>query len=131
VPDILVGNLISRGLISKIIFGANGVDIKSGTFGHTAGHLTIADLAYLYHTPVFVLVDSFKFGAMDHRADLEREINWITGDKKLLQKLEGIQLFNPRQDKVKADRLFALVTDYGIFPPNKIPDALRREAGVI
>lgn len=127
VPDILAGNLISRRLVSKIIFGANGVDIKSGTIGHTAGHLTIADLAHLYQIPVFVIVDSDKFGDMDHDEELEREINWVTGDKKALSKLEGIKLFNPREDIVDANKIFALVTDYGIFPADKIPDAIRRK----
>jgi translation initiation factor 2B subunit (eIF-2B alpha/beta/delta family) len=127
VPDILVGNLISRGLVPRVIFGANGVDIESGTFGHTAGHLTIADLAYLYHIPVFVIVDSDKFGAMDHNEELKREINWVTGDKRALSKLEGINLFNPREDIVDADKIYALVTDYGIFPANKIPDTIRQK----
>lgn len=127
VPDILVGNLISRGLVSRIIFGANGVDIKTGTFGHTAGHLTIADLAYLYKIPIFVIVDSDKFGVMHHDEKLERENNWLTGDKKALSKLEGVKLFNPRQYLVDADKIYALVTDYGIFPASKIPSTLRRK----
>lgn len=129
VPDILVGNLISRGLVSKIIFGANGVDIESGTFGHTAGHLAIADLAHLYHIPVFVIVDSDKFGDMNHNEKLERKTNWVTGDKKALSKLEGITLFNPKEDLVDADKVYALVTDYGIFPADKIPDTIRRKVG--
>lgn len=127
IPDILVGNLISRDLVSKIIFGGNGVDIETGTFGHTAGHLTIAELAHRHGVPVFVIIDSDKFGDMSHDEELERKINWITGDKKVLPKLEGIKLFNPREDKVKRDIIYALVTDYGIFPPNKIPDAIRRK----
>lgn len=131
VPDILVGNLISRGLVSRVIFGANGVDIERGTFGHTAGHLTIADLADLYHIPVFVIVDSDKFGAMNHNEKLEREINWVTGDKRALSKLEGINLFNPREDVVDAKKIYALVTDYGIFPANKIPDTIRHKVGII
>lgn len=130
VPDILVGNLIARGLISKVIFGANGVDIKTGKFGHTAGHLTIADIAHLYKIPVYVILDSHKFGAMDHDPELEREINWVTGDKKALLKLEGIKLFNPREDTVDADKVYALVTDYGIFPPSRIPDVVRGGHGI-
>ncbi|GAH83283.1 unnamed protein product, partial [marine sediment metagenome] len=117
--------------------GANGVnikdkvDIKSGTFGHTAGHLTIAALANLYRIPVFVVVDSDKFGDMDHDEELERKINWITGDKRALAKLEGIEDFNPREDIVDADKVYALVTDYGIFPPHKIPDDIRRKVDII
>jgi hypothetical protein len=128
VPDILVGNLISRPLVSKVIFGANGVDVESGRFGHTAGHLTIADLAHLYRIPVYVIVDSYKFGVMDHKPELERDTPWITGDGKALSKLEGVKRFNPREDTVDGDRLYALVTDHGIFPPNKIPDKIRRHA---
>ena len=131
VPDILAGNLIARELVSRVILGANGVDIESGTSGHTAGHLAIADLAHLYQIPVFVIVDSDKFGVMDHNEKLEREINWVTGDKRALSKLEGIKLFNPREDIVGADKVFALVTDYGIFPANRIPDTIRHKVGII
>lgn len=130
VPDILVGNLISRDLVSKVIFGANGVDIESGRFGHTAGHLTIADLAHLYGVPVYVILDSYKFGKMVPNSELERDINWVTGDKKALSRMKGIKLFNPREDTIDASKLHALVTDYGMFPPNKIPDSIRHKVDI-
>jgi len=126
IPDILVANLISRSLISKVIFGANGVDSKEGNFGHTGGHLTIADVAYEHKVPVYVILDSYKFGKMEPNEKLERKIPWITGDNKALKRLKGIELFNPKEDIVPKNKLYALVTDYGIFPPSKIPEIISK-----
>lgn len=127
IPDILVGNLISRDIIKKVIFGANGVDINDGRIAHTAGHLSIAELAYSYNVPVYVIVDRYKFGTLGKYHDLQREKEWLTGDVQLLSRLrnEKIELYNPKEDIVEATRLHDFVTDLGTFPPHKIPKELR------
>jgi translation initiation factor 2B subunit (eIF-2B alpha/beta/delta family) len=135
VPDIAVASLMSRNLINKVIFGATGVDIEEGIFGHSVGHLAVADLAYLYGIPVYTILDSFKFGDVkkDYDPMLERKNNWLTSDKKILSKLGGVKLFNPREDliedklnNIKTNRLTALITDYGIISANTIPDGIRK-----
>ncbi len=131
VPDILVGNLLSRGLVQKVVFGANGVDLETGKFGHTAGHLTIADLAQVHGVPVYVVVDSAKFGKISERPGLQRDIPWVTGDPKALAQLEGVELLNPREDIVPAAKVFALVTDCGVFPPTEIPERVRERVDAL
>jgi translation initiation factor 2B subunit (eIF-2B alpha/beta/delta family) len=137
VPDILVASLMSRNLIDKVIFGANGMDISDGTFYHSAGHLAIADLAYLYDIPIYVILDSFKFGDLkDHfRKDLERyeerKHQWLSEEKRVLSKLSEVDFYNPRDDIIHGEingrrikRFTALITDYGIIQANRIPKEL-------
>lgn len=135
VPDITVASLMSRNLIDKVIFGANGVDTKDGTFGHSAGHLTIADLAYLYKIPVYVILDSFKFGDLKtcfnpdlERNEKERKSEWLSADKKVLSRLHGVDFYNPREDLIhgeqngkRLNRFTALITDHGIIQAHRIP----------
>lgn len=72
VPDICVGNLVARGLIDKVVFGANGIDMNGG-FGHTAGHLTIAVVAKHFGVPVYVISDLMKLGELEWEPELVRE----------------------------------------------------------
>jgi len=130
-PDILVGNLMSRKLVKKVIYGANGIDIRdnSRVFGHTAGHLAIADLAHNYDIPVYVLIDSYKFGEMEPNPNIDRERKWLSGENKIIRRIGSgngkIKTFNPREDVVPIDKIYALITDYGIFPPHQIPEELK------
>jgi translation initiation factor 2B subunit (eIF-2B alpha/beta/delta family) len=123
VPDVTVGSLMARALIKKVVFGANGID-REGRFGHTAGHLTIAALAGVYHVPVYVIADTDKFGKFEWYPDLERKVQWLARDRPSLAKLEryGIGTMNVREDRVEANMVTMLITDAGAFPPTRIPE---------
>jgi translation initiation factor 2B subunit (eIF-2B alpha/beta/delta family) len=127
IPDIIAGNLMARGLINKVVFGANGIDINCGSFGHSAGHLAIADLAHLYSVPVYVVADTSKFGVFEWQKELERDVHWLTRDSRSLQLLDkhGIATSNPREDMVDPSRVTMLITEVGAFPPNQIPAYIR------
>ena len=130
IPDILVGNLLARKKdgIQKIVFGANGIDIKDASFGHTAGHLTIATLAKIHDIPVYVLADSHKFGCLKYDDRVERCTQWLMGKgSQCYSKLAGIALFNPREDKVEAKYIYFLITEMGAFPPGRIPKIIRSQ----
>lgn len=126
VPDSIAGNLIANRRIQKIFFGANTVDIKEGNIGHTAGHLTVIHSAKQYDIPIYVFVDSYKFGDLKDNVIDERNTNWFTGEKKLQNKLisKGIKYYNPRSDVIPLKYVHMFITDVGIFPPTQIPDAL-------
>jgi translation initiation factor 2B subunit (eIF-2B alpha/beta/delta family) len=129
VPDITVGSLMERGLVKKVVFGANGID-REGRFGHTAGHLTIAALARFYNVPVYVLADSDKFGKFEWHPKLERKVQWLTRDQSSLEKLDhnNIGTMNLREDRVEAELITMLITDAGAFPPTRIPDYVWEKA---
>lgn len=127
VPDICVANLMLRGLIDKVVFGANGID-SDGRFGHTSGHLAIADSARLYKVPVYVIADTAKFGKLQWYGDLERDISWLTRDQKSLKLLDeyNIRTINPREDIVEPESIDLLITEVGAFPPTRIPASIKR-----
>ena len=130
IPDILVGNLLARkeNGIQKIVFGANGIDIEKASFGHTAGHLSIATLAKTHKIPVYVLADSFKFGNLNYNEKIERHTPWLMGEgSQCITKLRGINLFNPREDEVDAEYIYLLITEKGGFPPERIPEIIKSE----
>jgi translation initiation factor 2B subunit (eIF-2B alpha/beta/delta family) len=125
-PDISAANLMVRGCIEKVVFGANGID-EHGRFGHTAGHLALADLAHVYGVPVYVIADTAKFGDLEYSIDAERGIEWFTRDQRAMALIEQYEIAtpNPREDIVEADRVDMLVTEIGAFPPTRIPEAVR------
>lgn len=130
IPDNAISNLMSHGKIKKVLFGANGVDKLKGSFGHTSGHLTISDVAWVYKIPIYVIADSWKFGELKGNKELMRkDIHWLTKRKEEELNSKGIGLYNPREDIVSVDerfekevRIYLIVTDKGIFPVNQIPE---------
>jgi len=127
IPDISIGNLMARKLIKKVVFGANGIDLKTGQFGHTCGHLAIADLAHIYKVPVYVIADISKFGTLAWSDELEREIKWLSRDSKAMNELAEykIKTMNPREDVVDPEKVTMLITEEGAFPPHQIPEKIK------
>ncbi len=128
VPDILVGNLLVRtkDKVRKIVFGANGIDINEISFGHTAGHLAIAKLGKLLNVPIYVLADCFKFGELKFKEDIERKNAWLMGEGSInYSRIDGIKIFNPREDKVNNDDITYLITELGMFPPHQLPEIVK------
>ncbi len=121
VPDVAVANLMERKIVRKVVFGANGIDLRKRILLHTAGHRTIADLAKAYAIPLFVIADSDKFGPAEPDQQKERE-GWLKQDNRLLQRLpDSVSLFNPREDAVECAKVTMLISDEGAFRPDSPP----------
>ncbi len=125
VPDISVANLMARAIVKKVVFGANGID-ADGRFGHTCGHLGIAQLAQAYGIPVYVIAETDKFRKLEWHGDLERDVQWLSRDPRTVALLEihGIGTMNPREDVVDPRHATMLVTEVGTFPPTRIPESV-------
>jgi translation initiation factor 2B subunit (eIF-2B alpha/beta/delta family) len=119
IPDNSIANFMRRGLIKKILFGANGIDQESGNFGHTSGHLMIADLAIIYNIPLYVIADSSKIGKLEYRDYLNRDIRWLPKYKGLSDDKSGISFLNPREDTVEANKITMIITEKGIQFPKR------------
>jgi translation initiation factor 2B subunit (eIF-2B alpha/beta/delta family) len=98
---------------------------QTGSFGHTCGHLSIADLSKEYHVPVYVIADTDKFVQLKWEEDLNRDINWLTNDPKWLPAACEMAKENPREDQVEPDKIHTLITEIGAFPPARIPDRIK------
>jgi translation initiation factor 2B subunit (eIF-2B alpha/beta/delta family) len=119
IPDISIANLMKRGFIGKVLFGANGIDEKTNNFGHTCGHLMVADLSFIYNIPLYVISDSSKIGELGYDDETNRDINWLPKTKGYSKIYENIELLNPREDTVGPDRISLIITENGIMYPRK------------
>lgn len=121
VADVCASNLFSKGKISKVLFGANGIDCN-GYVHHTLGHLAIADMAHKYGIPVYVIADSLKIGPIDTDPEEQRGNQWLTTDidkEKYLDK-NNVCTYNPRGDCVPPELITAIITEKGIVRPEEI-----------
>lgn len=119
IPDISIANLMKRGFISKVLFGANGIDRETGNFGHTCGHLMVANLASIYDVQLYVISDSSKIGKLQYDAETNRKINWLPEIKGYSELYSKINLLNPREDTVSSDLISMIITEKGIKYPKK------------
>lgn len=140
VSEAVLGNLLARkGLISKVCFGANGIDLTSGDCAHTVGHLMISQLANINYIPVYVFADTAKFYYLkDWNLDGKRVNNWLAGksvvDKEFEKKVGSnivhreidVQRYNLREDRVPSKLITYYVTDEGFIPSKQINDFLER-----
>lgn len=117
IPDIAVANLMARGKISKVFFGANGVDVDGNVY-HGLGHRSIADIAGAYRVPVYVIAESAKIAKFNGDQVLERTEPWLTTDTSF--DLGGVELCNPREDRVPADKITSILTERGAFIPKNV-----------
>ena len=140
VSEAVLGNLLARnGLISKVCFGANGIDLQTGDCAHTVGHLMISQLANINDVPVYVFADTVKFyNLKDWNPDGQRANYWLSGKSfvdKELQKNVGskieyrninIQRYNLREDRVPSELITFYVTDEGFIPSRQLDHFLGR-----
>lgn len=126
ITDVCASNLFSKNKISKVLFGANGIDCE-GNVHHTLGHLAIADMASKYNINVYVLSDSLKIGNIrSNNVDLEaqRGNQWLTTDVEEEYKLnrDNIHYYNPRGDIVPSNLITSIITENGISKPDRVKE---------
>jgi len=128
IPDISIGNLMERKMVAKVFFGANCITSEC-KFLQSSGHLSIAIIANKYEIPVYVIVDTSKFGELIYDDKAERKVNWFSADYKTKTELNkyGIKTFNPRDDIVDQCDVSMIITEEGAFPPAQVPQIIRSE----
>ena len=140
VSEAVLGNLLDRkGLIGKVCYGANGIDLISGDCAHTVGHLMISQLANINNIPVYVFADTVKFYYLkDWNPDGKRVNYWLAGksivdkefEKKVGSNIErreiDIQRYNLREDRVPSKLITYYVTDEGFIPSRQLTGFLER-----
>jgi hypothetical protein len=111
--------------INRIIFGANGINLITSEFGHTAGHSVLADLSTIYNMPIYIVADTWKFGEFNEEKASIRKSKWLPPN--ILKQVDfDKELYNPREDKVELfvenrPGLRLLITDKGVFYTNDVP----------
>ncbi|CAD6492035.1 MAG: Putative methylthioribose-1-phosphate isomerase [Candidatus Argoarchaeum ethanivorans] len=118
VTDSCASNLFSKGKISKVLFGANGIG-ENGEISHGLGHLAMADMAKEYNIPVYVIAETTKIiKEIKKNPDLPRKVEWLTTD--LSVNFDDFKQYNPREDIVPPEKITMLITEKGAFQPRSV-----------
>ncbi len=103
--------------VTKVFFGANGIDKNTGKVAHGLGHLAIADMAEKYGVPVCVIAESMKIGDLEESPGNMRAEPWYPTDVQF-DDVDSGSSYNPREDVVPIEgRNVAIITEKGSSPP--------------
>jgi methylthioribose-1-phosphate isomerase len=133
IADTAVGYLMSKGMIKKVIVGADRITSDGYVF-NKIGTYQIAVLAAEHHIPFYVAAPSSTFDLKTAHNEVvieEREAKEIAivGRKRIVPK--GVRVFNPVFDETPPTFVEAIITEKGIILPpyfesirNTIPDRI-------
>lgn len=141
VPDICASNLFlpysedekeeiekskeKRKRVDLVIFGANGIDIKTGEIFHSLGHLAVADMAEKYNIPIYVIAEGLKFKEKIKKSpEKQREEAWYSKDISVQDILKDTVKYNPREDVIPLNKVTQLITEFGRFEKDKAKDSI-------
>jgi len=130
IVDLCASNLFSIGeptdagrkfkRITKVLFGANGIDKTTGEVAHGLGHLAIADMAASHHIPVFVITESKRIGDLVENPGHMREGPWYPTDI-WFDVIDESNSYNPREERVPCkDLITNIITEKGVYPDKSL-----------
>lgn len=121
IVDGAVGLVMSKGLVSKVITGADRIT-KDAVF-NKIGTYQVALLARQHGIPFYVAAprSTFDFTRLGDEVQIEerdaREITHV-GSKRLTPK--GIAVYNPAFDRTPIELVSGVITEYGLVSPDEI-----------
>jgi len=132
IVDLCASNLFSIGeptgagrkfkRITKVLFGANGIDESTEEVAHGLGHLAIADMAASHHIPVFVITESMRIGDLVESSGHMREGPWYPTDI-WFDVIDVSNSYNPREERVPCKELIRnIITEKGVYPDKSLEE---------
>ncbi len=126
--DDMAGAVMKKGLIDAVIVGCDRV-AANGDIANKIGTSMVAAAARRYKIPFYVCAPSstIDLNTLEGKdIPIEerdgKEITHLWYEKPMAP--EGIKTFNPAFDVTERDLITAIITEKGIFAPEKIKDAL-------
>ena len=119
IPDTAVGHMMSRGIIKRVIVGADRV-LRTGHVFNKIGTYQVALLANMHKIPFYVAapLSTFDFESNpDNVVIEERPVEEVIklGRKRIAPK--GIRIFNPAFDMTPPELIAGIITEKGILRP--------------
>ena len=119
VPDTAVGSLIARGMIKKVIVGADRV-LRTGHVFNKIGTYQVAVLANKHNIPFYAAapLSSFDLKSSPDQVTIEeRSFDEVTmmGGKRVVPK--GVRVFNPAFDVTPPELISGIITEKGVLTP--------------
>ncbi len=117
VPDTAVGSLMARGMINKVIVGADRV-LRTGHVFNKIGTYQIAVLADKHEIPFYVAAPLSSFDLMSNVNDViieERKYDEVINinNKRIAPKY--VRIFNPAFDITPPELISAIITEQGVL----------------
>ena len=129
IADTMVGSVMSRGFIDKVIVGADRIT-KTGHIFNKIGTYQIAVLAKRHNVPFYCAAPSSTFDLETDWTNViieERSVDEICkiGRKRIAPK--KIKIFNPAFDMTPPEIVTAIITEKGVLEPDfkkSIPESI-------
>ena len=120
IADTMVGSVMSRGFIDKVIVGADRIT-KTGHIFNKIGTYQIAVLAKKHNIPFYCAAPSSTFDLETDWTNViieERSVDEIykIGRKRIAPK--KIKIFNPAFDMTPPEIVTAIITEKGVLEPD-------------
>jgi len=119
IPDTAVGSLIARGMIKKVIVGADRV-LRTGHVFNKIGTYQVAVLANKHKIPFYAAapLSSFDLKSSPDQVTIEeRSFDEVVmmGSKRVVPK--GVRVFNPAFDITPPELISGIITEKGVLTP--------------
>ncbi len=119
IPDTAVGYTMAKGMVDKIVVGADRV-LRSGHVFNKIGTYQVALIAKQHGIPFYVAAPLSTFDLESNPEDViieQRNGNEVTGigDKKTAP--EGISVINPAFDMTPPELISGIITEKGVAKP--------------
>lgn len=123
IADSMVGYVMQNGLVNKVIVGADRVLARTGHVVNKIGTLTIAIVAKRFGIPFYVVAPMSSVDFESRPEDVviefrdEDEVHYI-GRCRITPK--GVKALNPAFDITPPDLVTAIITEKGIYAPQRL-----------
>ena len=125
IVDGAVGYVMKRGMVSKVVVGADRITTKF--VANKVGTYLIALAAQANHVPFYVAAPSSTFDLRTEQPEVkieERSSQEVThiGGKRIVPK--GVEVFNPAFDLTPLELVKGFITDKGVLQPKMLAGQL-------
>ncbi len=119
IPDTAVGYAMAKGLVNKVIVGADRI-LRTGHVFNKIGTYQVATLAKKHGIPYYVAAPLSSFDMKNNPDDVvieQRKASEVTGigDRKTAP--DGINVINPAFDMTPPELISGIITEKGIAKP--------------
>jgi len=119
IPDTAVGYVMAKGLVDKVIVGADRI-LRTGNVFNKIGTYQVATMAKKHGIPFYVAAPLSSFDMKNNPEDIvieQRKASEVTGigDRKTAP--EGIDVINPAFDMTPPELISGIITEKGIAKP--------------
>ena len=119
IPDTAVGYAVSKGLVNKVIVGADRI-LGTGHVYNKIGTYQVATMAKQHNIPFYVAAPLSTFDLKSKPDDIiieQRKASEVTGVAGKKTAPDGINVINPAFDMTPPELITGIITEVGIAKP--------------